>query len=484
MILTNQTTIPKTQNQTHLSHKDIAEVTPAGDLLLHLHMGQWKLWVSERRFLVALAGTQSGKTSFGPHWLYREVQLRGPGDYMVVTPTYPLLALKVLPEFLKLFERWLRLGKFTSSGRQFVFSEAGCKRTWPDYDARTMEPVRVVFGHAGDPESLESATAKAAWLDEAGQNKFKLESWEAILRRLSLAEGRVLITTTIYNMGWLKQQLYDPWLEGDTSIEVSQFASIMNPNFPRSEWKRARRDLPRWKFNMFYRAMFERPAGMIYDCLDNKDIIPRFAIPDTWQRYLGLDFGGVNTAGVFFAMEPVTGRLYAYREYKAGGRSAAEHSEKLREHEIMIPICVGGSKSEGQWRQEFAMGGLPVQPPAVTDVEVGIDRVYGYIKNHKIIWFDDLAGTLDQLLSYSRELDPDGDATEKIADKETFHYLDAVRYIIGYIATGAITDEEIARIASGNIGATDEMDLSSMPPDIIEFMRASGIDVDAMLKKS
>ena len=43
----------------------------------------------------------------------------------------------------------------------------------------------MYFGHANDPDSLESATAKAAWLDEAAQNKFKLDSWEAILRRLS-----------------------------------------------------------------------------------------------------------------------------------------------------------------------------------------------------------------------------------------------------------------------------------------------------------
>ena len=41
--------------------------------------------------------------------------------------------------------------------------------------------TNVYFGHAQDPDSLESATAKAAWLDEAGQGKFKLDSWRAVL---------------------------------------------------------------------------------------------------------------------------------------------------------------------------------------------------------------------------------------------------------------------------------------------------------------
>ena len=31
--------------------------------------------------------------------------------------------------------------------------------------------------------------------------------------------------------------------------------------------------------------------------------IPRIAIPPEWPRFLGLDFGGVNTAGIFFAQE-------------------------------------------------------------------------------------------------------------------------------------------------------------------------------------
>ncbi len=53
-------------------------------------------------------------------------------------------------------------------------------------------PSRILFGYATDPESLESATAKAAVLDEAGQKKFKVGAWQAILRRLALHQGRAL----------------------------------------------------------------------------------------------------------------------------------------------------------------------------------------------------------------------------------------------------------------------------------------------------
>lgn len=390
--------------------------------------------LAERKTLCCGARRNSGwlsKTSFGPHWLYREIQKRGPGDYMVVTPTFQLLELKALPEFKKLFEHTLRLGRYTGSPvRKFTFSEEGEIAT---FGAKQENPTHVYFGYAADPESLESATVKAAWLDEAGQKKFKLGSWEAVLRRLSLAIGRVLLTTTPYDLGWLKQKLWDKWKAGQDDIEVVRFDSTENPNFPQEEFERARRDLPGWKFDLFYRAIFTRPAGLIYDSFKDEHKIPRFEIPKEWPRYLGLDFGGVNTAGLFYAEEPGTKRLFLYREYKAGGRTAKEHATYLKKNEPMIPRCVGGSHSEDQWRSEFKHGGLPVGEPDIKDVEVGIDRVYGAHARNEIIVFDDLTGYLEEKMTYSRELDDVGEPTEKIEDKETFHFMDAERYIIGWL---------------------------------------------------
>lgn len=428
---------------------ELVEITADGRLRLHMHRGQWRAWQSTARFVVVLAGTQSGKTSWGPHWLYREIQLRGPGDYLVVTPTFPLLELKALPEFKQLFEGWLRLGTYTGSpARQFVFSSDGARRTFgyvPD------GPTRVLFGYAADPESLESATAKAAWLDEAGQKKFKLGSWEAIQRRLSINEGRALITTTPYDLGWLKQKLWDRWKAGDPHIDVVRFDSTENPNFPQDEFERVRGELPRWKFDLFYRAIFTRPAGLIYDAFDERQhLVPRFAIPADWKRYLGLDFGGVNTAGLFFAKEPGTGRLFCYREYLAGGRTAKEHAEKLLEGEPMIPVCVGGSGSEGQWRAEFRAGGLPVREPAVSDVEVGIDRVYGAHKQGALFVFDDLEQYLQEKLTYSRKLDASGEPTEEIEEKHSFHLMDAERYVVGWLRRQARPEAQ-RRAPSGGV---------------------------------
>jgi hypothetical protein len=79
---------------------------------------------------------------------------------------------------------------------------------------------------------------------------------------------------------------------------------------------------------------------MIYDAFDDGlNVCPRFAIPPDWPRYLGLDFGGVNTAGVFLAEEPHSRppRYYAYREYLAGGKTAAGHAAALLQSEPCRP---------------------------------------------------------------------------------------------------------------------------------------------------
>lgn len=185
---------------------------------------------------------------------------------------------------------------------------------------------------------------------------------------------------------------------------------------------------------MQYQGQFERPAGLIYDVFDaTAHQVPRFTIPKDWRRYLGLDFGEVNMAGVFLAEEPDTRRLYVYRTYHRGGLSVAGHVRQLKHSELGIPFTVGGSKSEGEWRKEFRAHGLAVREPKLRDVELGIDRVYGTIQRGELYVFDDLAEYLEELTTYSRVVNERGEPTEEIEDKEDYHLLDATRYVLGYI---------------------------------------------------
>lgn len=431
----------------------VVESTGSGKGKLHftLHSGQTRAWDAEERFILVLAGLQSGKTVTGPLWLFREMRRKGPGDYLVGSPTFTLLELKALPEFKRLFVQHLRVGEYKASPvREFTLNRRGELMLW---GAPQDVPTRVLFGHAQDPESLESGTYKGAWLDEAGQKKFRRDSWVSIQGRLSIYQGRVLFTTTPYGLGWLKSELYDRWEASGRNhpeIAVINFESIDNPAFPIEEFERARRTLPSWLFNMRYRGRFERPAGLIYGSFDPKrHVIPAFAIPDEWPRFLGLDFGGVNTAGVFLARElnterRPTGRYIAYREYHQGGKTARGHAANLTEGEPRRPTTYGGSKSEGQWRDEFAAGGLSVAEPDIADVEIGILRIYGAFALDELLIFDSCVGLIEEANTYSREVDANGEPTELIEDKHQFHFLDALRYVGSSIWKGMATAPTVA----------------------------------------
>jgi hypothetical protein len=99
--------------------------------------------------------------------------------------------------------------------------------------------------------------------------------------------------------------------------------------------------------------------------------------------------------------------------------------------------------------------GIPIHGPAkpeVQSIEVGINRVYAAFALNQILVFDDLHGFLDELQSYSRELD---EPTEKIEAKETFHLLDAVQYVISHLhmdkPKGGFSGSPVARRGLQNL---------------------------------
>lgn len=317
---------------------------------------------------------------------------------------------------------------------------------------------RILLGSASSVSALEASTARAAWLDEPGQEEFGIDAWRAIKRRLSLARGRVLFTSTLYYLGWLVSEILDRAEEGattltyelerggeldytlnpDEDITLIQFDSIINPMFPIEEFAEAEATLPGDEFAMFYRGRKAKQRFLIYDNFsESKHTCPRFEIPETWKTYWGMDFGDVNTAVLKYAEDPQTKTLYCYSEYHDGGKTFKQHAQDLKDKEIRRPSAVvGGAASEGQWRREFAKEGINVLQPQFSDVWLGINIVYACHSKDEVIYFDDLKGVINQKKSYKKKKNSQGEPIREIQNKKEYHFLDAERYILGRIRTG------------------------------------------------
>ena len=416
-----------------------------GQLRFSLHPGQAQAWRSRRRFTWVFAGTQSGKTSFGPLWLWREIKETalpegGTNDYIVATASYDLFKLKMLPELRNLFEHLLRCARYWSGDRILELADPATGKFWARYADDRMWG-RIVLRSAASGGGLESLSGRGGWLDECGQDEFTLETWEAVQRRLALYQGRVFGTTTLYNLGWTKTEVYDRWIAGDPNHAVIQFPSYFNPLFSRAEYERARATMPLHRFLLFYDGQFARPPGLIYDCFDeNIHVVEPFPIPGWWPRTVGIDFGAVNTALIWIAHDPDADRFFVYRESLEGGMSTPEHAGRAQANAQgeNVVLWMGGSPSESQQRMDWTNAGVPVTQPWISDVEGGLDRVYGLLRTKRLFVFKGCRGLRDEFGTYKRKLDTSGQALEEIVDKRRFHRLDALRYGASGLESGNV----------------------------------------------
>ena len=376
--------------------------------------------------------TGGGKTAMGYWWLADRME-RQPGyGWGVCEPTYQMLAKIILnspdPERPNLID-WLKRVKL-----------------YVDFQAVDRIIVTkhgfIYLGSADHPDSMQGPALKGYWLDEGGM--MSLTAYQTALQRVSFYDGQILITTTPYNRGWLKSEIYDK--ADDNLIHVESWRSIDNPAFPKHvyyEMRDGTNSMQRHRFSMMYDAMFERPTGMIYSSFDSeKCVIEPFRIPGTWPRYIGQDYGPVHTAVLWYAKNPArykgwpAGTYFCYREYLEGNKSIEQHSKDLKQKSKGEPIAMKVASplpSERQWRREFSEKGWHLQECKITDVEVGIDRVWGMHKQNKLVYFNTVKHTLAQKEDYRRKLDENQQPTEVIDEKAKYHFMDSERYLMAHL---------------------------------------------------
>lgn len=411
------------------------DISADGEINVHFHPGQQAAMASRKRIILVLAGTQGGKTSFGPWWLFNEIYSergRGAGDYLAVTSTYDLFKLKMLPEMIKVFCDITKMGRYHAGDRviELMDPKRGVFNAKKSSDSMWG---RIILRSANVSSGLESATANAAWLDEAGQEEWTLEAWQAIQRRVALRSGRILITTTPYYFGWLKYEVYDRWLNGDKTIDVINFPSTLNPAFPREEYERARRVMDDWRFDMFYQGLFVKPTGLVYSSFDYNVHVLSVEVVDK-LRYtdyvIGIDPGAVNTAVVLLG-HTEDDRWVVLEEHLVGDMTTRELANFVRTNFDLPNLSIyGGSNSEKQFRYDMVDNGVYVEFCGSDDVDYGVQRVTELLRDKRLFVSKKCAGLIDEFGSYKRKQTDDGAVMDEIVNKRMYHRLDALRYAV------------------------------------------------------
>lgn len=266
------------------------------------HEGQAEILnQKDAKFLLALGGVNSGKTSMGCLWMALEIIAnKGKGDYLIVAPTWGVVLSSTFKQWEKVINGWAPFA-----------GEWHPHQTNPRYQ---LESGATIYFRASDA-NFNGLKPKAILLDEGGD--IKEEVFNKLKGRMATG-GRILISTTPYpKYDWLRFSIMDEADEGNPLYFYKCLPSILNPTTDLNHIEEERKKLPPWEFEMRYLGKFTRPPNQVYDFSNCYVDVPEGGFPKALAYFAGVDFGGNDPTAVVAGFLDESDCLWVWWEYYA-----------------------------------------------------------------------------------------------------------------------------------------------------------------------
>lgn len=380
---------------------------------VQFHKKQFEAFSFKTQFGAAVAGVQSGKTFLGCYWAANNINTIK-GDGLIGAPTYKILQQSTLQKFFQEFPQY----------RQFY------KKQESVIDIpREDGTVKHIFLRSFDrPYGVEGITLHWAWLDEAGQ--MPEMAWTVIKSRVSTTAGRILITTTPYNMGWLFQKFYLPWKEKeDNRLSVFTWKSYENPFFSKEHYDAEKKALSPEEFSRRYEGEFTRMTGLVYE-LDQHNMVEREQM--VFDKVIGGIDWGWNHMGISVIGIKEDG-YYILDEWYETHKTTAEIIDAAKELQDTYKVSRWYADSANPEKIEEANRGTGLYVVGYKKkkdgISAGTSHIRQLINEHRLFLFDDLKSHRSEFESYHypEELRP---GAKEDPVKENDHLMDALRYAI------------------------------------------------------
>jgi len=412
-------------------------VEPERTFVPHKH--QREMIHSNARFVVSVAGVQSGKTSgtaikFWKRILADRKELRRKGEvgfYWLIAPN------SIVGEVMR--EAFVQ---FAPPGEISVHNKS--RQTWELSDGS-----RVQFRSAEKAETLVARRLNGAWLDEF--TLMKPGIWlTSVRQRLVTTDGWALFSGTPRGKNWAWDEIWRRCLVHDdkSDPEYAGFTwhSEENPLIPRDEIESARRQLPEAYFNREYRAAWESFHGQIYQAWSASHQVKGLAarpMPIGTYTVMGVDWGFAAPGCAVVVRVLPNGQRHVVEEVYAADELPSWWNAKLeelwRKHRVRTIHC---DPEDAGRIAELRNLGLPVKR-ANNQVRQGIRTVALAVHQHLLLTDAATAKvTATQLEAYHWKQDSKGVRSEHPA-KENDHACDAVRYALHSEETGEFTKETV-----------------------------------------
>lgn len=338
--------------------------------------------------------------------------------FIVCAPTYKIMQQSTLPAFLKLMEG---LGTYHKADSIFKMHGGGT----------------VYFRTATEPDSIVGITnVRLIWVDEAG--KVSKYFWENVVARSAFCNCPIVLTSSPYTLNWLYKEIVLPKMRRPGSlphVELFQAASWENPYMPAETIEQARATMDARRFNALFGGIWERMAGLVYDCFDEiENQCKPFALPDATRYVGGIDWG--YTEPFVFKVRAITpeNRHFGVSEFYKSGLTIRDIVEVVKQRQQVFnigPVYCG--PDQPGYIEELNRHGIRAIA-ANNDVRLGIDRHYELVKTRRLKYFEGTHPyTIDEYDSYHYpdpdDVKPDQSVKDAKPVGQNDHALDADRYI-------------------------------------------------------
>ena len=396
-----------------------------------IHIGQHDVLQSKARFRAIISGVSAGKTTCGAIDLAQKIQANPTGKFLIVAPTFKILTAATLPTWKTL------VGGTALEGRHKV----------ADFEYH-LPTGGIIYLRSGEkPDSFEGLQLDgAAWLDEGGQVSIKV--WHAIQRRTGFHKAPVLITTTPYpQYTWLKAEFIERFKAGNENYFVRQFPSTLNPSYDKDEFERAKRELPDWKFQMFYMGEYVGALGLVFPDMPKCFVdMPEDGLPPG-RLFGAIDWGGgTETADPFCALVGVLDDddvLWVFYERYVTGREndLLQNAHILKEWHEALKKTTG--EDVRMWFADASrpnsislfrkLAGFAVRKAnnQAGSIASGIDLVTARIRTGRLkIIKDSVKGLIHESELYRYSTGEDEEAHGDTPKDANNHAMDALRYLV------------------------------------------------------
>lgn len=285
---------------------------------------------------------------------------------------------------------------------------------------------QILFGGLDDPLKLGSLGAGGiGWcgIDEAIETTE--DDWTMLEGRLRLPDVPHQIFAAT-NPGPPTHYLYRMFYR-EKKGDVFHASSYDNPALP-DDYKQRLSEFEGIYKDRYVLGLWKGLEGLVYSALDEKIcLIPRFEVDKSWPVYSGHDFGTVNAAALFFAGNPGTGDVFAFREYWPGSEmSIHDHvqSFKVITEGRNVLRRAGGNHQETGERQAYTAEGWSItEPKHSQDKALQIRKVQAMHRLNKVYMFNDLTNYVNEKFSFVFKND-------KIDNEARFHMMSCERSIL------------------------------------------------------